>query len=201
MSEFFVHSNTTDVKCAVALANLTLLYHNTYEKLDRIQIAYSYSGYLTSVFAIVAGLILLVKMNRNRTGFVSYIVVSLQVIDGLVAFICTFLQQYFWRHHQRSVHEVLVLVAISFYIQALMNISDFVFATQYLISSLQLGGEVSVTKPSAALYAWLFAMISIILGCAIYISLTIEHFVLTKVGRSDWASLYCTLMETKKTND
>ena len=200
MSEFFVHSNTADLKCAVALANLSLLYHNTYEKLDRIQIAYSYSGYLTSVFAIVAGLILLVKMNRNRTGFVSYIVVSLQVIDGLVAFICTFLQQYFWRH-QRSVHEVLVLVAISFYIQALMNISDFVFATQYLISSLQLGGEVSVTKTSAALYAWLFAMISIISGFAIYMCLTINHFVLTKDGRSDWVSLYCSLLETKKTND
>ena len=82
-----------------------------------------------------------------------------------------------------------------------MNISDFVFATQYLISSLQLGGEVSVTKTSAALYAWLFAMISIILGFAIYMCLTINHFVLTKDGRSDWVYLYCSLLETKKTND
>ena len=96
MSEFFVQSNKIDVKCTAALANLTLLYHNTYaEKLDRIQIAYSYSGYLTSAFAIVAGLVLFGKMNRNRTVFVSLFVVGLQVLDGLVAFICTFLQQYF----------------------------------------------------------------------------------------------------------
>ena len=93
MNEFFVHENKPDVKCKAELLNLTLLYHTTYaEKLDRITIAYNYSAYLTSAFAIVAGLILIVKMHRNRTGFVSLFVVSLQVLDGLVALICTFLE-------------------------------------------------------------------------------------------------------------
>jgi hypothetical protein len=49
-----------------------------------------------------------------------------------------------------------------------MNISDFMFATQYLVNSLQLGGTVSVAKTIWFLYAWLFAVYAIILVCAIY---------------------------------
>ena len=46
-----------------------------------------------------------------------------------------------------------------------MKISDFLFATQYLVNSLQLGGKVNVAKTTYALYAWLFGMIVSIAGC------------------------------------
>jgi len=52
-----------------------------------------------------------------------------------------------------------------------MNISDFVFATQYLVNSLQLGGTANVAKIALALYAWLLGITAVVLGCEIYASL------------------------------
>ena len=51
--------------------------------------AFLFSSYLTSAFAIVAGGVLLVKIIRNRTGLVTYIVVGLQLTEGLALLICT----------------------------------------------------------------------------------------------------------------
>lgn len=44
-------------------------------------------SYTVSVPAIVAGGILLVRMRRNRTGFISYFVVGLQVANAVIVIV------------------------------------------------------------------------------------------------------------------
>ena len=171
---------TISFECSRELAKFAELYESTYEEpLQRLKLAYISVCYLTSVFAIVAGGILLAKLVRNRTGIICYCVVGLQLADGIVLFVWTILQ-YSPAQLQRGVHGQVALAAVGFFTQGLMNISDFVFATQYLVNSLQLGGTVSVAKTIFSLYAWLFAVYAIILACAIYQSLTAENFVGTK---------------------
>ena len=71
-----------------------------------------------------------------------------------------------------------------------MNISDFLFASQYLVNSLQFGGTFNVTKTTLALYGWLIGITAFIVGCEIYLSLVLEHFV---DKNSEWASIFCAL--------
>lgn len=75
-----------------------------------------------------------------------------------------------------------------------MNITDFMFATQYLVNSLQLGGTVNVAKTTLALYAWLFGITAFILGGSIYLSLAGKEFVETN---SDWESIFCALLKNE----
>jgi hypothetical protein len=75
-----------------------------------------------------------------------------------------------------------------------MNISDFLFASQYLVNSLQFGGTFNVTKTTFALYGWLLGITAFIVGCEIYLSLVLEHFV---DKNSEWASIFCALLENQ----
>ena len=75
-----------------------------------------------------------------------------------------------------------------------MNISDFLFASQYLVNSMQLGGTVNVTKTTITLYGCLLGITAFIVGCEIYLSLVLEHFV---DKNSDWASIFCALLENQ----
>jgi len=85
--------DTITFECSKELAKFTKLYESTYEEpLQRLKLAYISVCYLTSVFAIVAGGVLLAKMVRYRTGIICYCVVGLQLADGLVLFVWTILQ-------------------------------------------------------------------------------------------------------------
>ena len=88
-----------------------------------------------------------------------------------------------------------VLIAISFYAQAFINTSDYVFATQYLVSSFQLGKRLSVFKTNLASYVWFCALQAYILGYAIYLCKTVADFLAEQQGRSDWVRLFCTLVD------
>ena len=90
------------------------LYNSTYaEHFNNTKKVYTFTSFLTSVFAIVAGGVLLVKIIKNRTGFVSYIVVACQLTEALVLLICTVLgsSAHWW---ERSANEVLTLGLIGF---------------------------------------------------------------------------------------
>ena len=87
------------VNCSKELLRFSSLYINTYaEPIHKIRQAYFVIGYLTSAFAIVAGGALMVKMRRNRTGFVSQLVVGLQVADGFIILACAVTLEWYKQH-------------------------------------------------------------------------------------------------------
>lgn len=80
---------------------------------------------------------------------------------------------------------------IGFYSQALLNTSDFVFATQYLVGSLQLGKQVSANRAGLACFAFLFALMAFLLGYAIKMNLLTRDFLETNNVLQVWTELYC----------
>ena len=79
-----------------------------------------------------------------------------------------------------------------------MNMSDYFFAIQYLVNSLQLSGTYNVAKTTLALYVWLLALIAFFAGCVIYMNLIVEDFVETN---NKWDLLFCALLENISTKD
>ena len=79
-----------------------------------------------------------------------------------------------------------------------MNMSDYFFAIQYLVNSLQLSGTYNVAKTTLALYVWLLVLIAFFAGCVIYICLIAEDFVETN---NKWDLLFCALLENISTKD
>ena len=141
--------------------------------------------------AIVVGGILLVRMKRNRTGLVSYFVVGLQVANAVVAIVLWIVYQSVKHQNNQTALKVWTIAVIGFYTQSLQNISDFVFATQYLVGSLQLGNHVSANRAGLVCYAFLFVLMVIILGYAFQICLSTRDFLENKGFIEVWEALYC----------
>ena len=65
--------------------------------------------------AIVAGVILLVRMKRNRTGLISYFVVGLQVANAVVVIVLWIIYQSVKHQKNQTAFEVWMLAVIGFY--------------------------------------------------------------------------------------
>ena len=184
--------------CFSKIDELRQVYALTYEsRFFRVYHVNVYISYLTALFAIIVGSLVLRNLIRAKSGPIPLIVVSLQILSGFFVFSLAIIYTYRVCGGSLSIHQSLAIVESSFYGQLIVIVADYFVAMKYLHSSVTLTTQVDPRKFQIAVMSFLGLSLSVLLGYAIFFGVKMESFVAINPQVKDYIDIFCLIVENK----